>query len=187
MHCSIIYWEWGHWLTFFVDFHICCIENDQKKSRSTIIIAIRSILVSLDSVWRSVGTWRDNIRCLALPIQSSLVLHTSGENLETKNDDISGSRGFYDAFEDVLRPQQHSRKGCECMIWARGVISDANARFVCLTKNTQQLLRSIISRQPKLQWRSQNMPRACNDIVDNYSSLWFELQWRFVFIYVGRL
>ena len=104
-------------MTFFVDFHICCIENDQKKSHSTIIIAIRSILVSLDSVWRSVGTWRDNIRCLALPIQSSLVLHTSGENLETKNDDISGSRGFYDAFEDVLRPQQHSRKGCECMIW----------------------------------------------------------------------
>ena len=39
-----------------------------------------------------------------------------GENLETKNDDISGSRGFYDAFEDVLRPQQHIRKGCECMI-----------------------------------------------------------------------
>ena len=148
-------------MTFFVDFHICCIENYQKKSHSTIAIAIRCILVSLDSVWRSVGTWRDNIRCLALPIQSSLVLHTSGENLETKNDDISGSRGFYDAFEDVLRPQQHSRKGCECMIWARGVISDANARFVCLTKNTQQLLRSIISRHQS----SNDEARTCPELA----------------------
>ena len=185
VYCIVIYWEWGHWLTFFVDFHICCIENDQKKSHFTIIIAIYYAPMSLDSIRRSFGVWYDNIPWLALRIRSSSVLHILGENLKTKNDNFSGSREFYDAFKDVPRPQQHIRKGCECMIWARWSSSVAIAWLVCSTKNTQQLLWSIISRQPKLQWRSQNMPRAWINIVDNYSSLWFELQWRFDFVNVG--
>jgi hypothetical protein len=80
VYCIVIYWEWGCWLTFSVDFYTCCIKNAQKKLNSTILIAIRCILVSLDSVPRSVGTWHDNIQWLALRIWSSLVLLTSGEN-----------------------------------------------------------------------------------------------------------
>ena len=92
VHCSIVYWEWGCWLTFFVDFHTFCFENGWNESHFTIIIAIHCILVSLDSVWRSFGAWHDNIRWLALQIWSSLVLHTLGENLEMKNDNFSRSR-----------------------------------------------------------------------------------------------
>ena len=73
VHCTIIYWEWGCWLTFFVDFHTCCIENGQNVLDSTIIIEIRCILASLDSIWRSFGNWHDNIRWLTLQIWPSLV------------------------------------------------------------------------------------------------------------------
>ena len=92
VHCAVIYWEWCYWLTFFRDFYTCCIENNQKKSHSTIAIAIRCILASLDSIQRSFGVWHDNIQCLALRIRSSLVLHILGENCKTKNDDFSRSR-----------------------------------------------------------------------------------------------
>ena len=187
VHCTIIYWEWGYWLTFSVDFYTCCIENNQKKSHSMIAIAIRCILVSLDSVRRSVGTWHDNIQWLALQIWSSLVLLTSGENLETKNDNFSWSRGSYDAFEDVPRPQQHSRKGCECTIWAGGSISFANAWFICLTNNSCKMQQIVISREPTVQWRSQNMLWAWEDIEDNDTSLVFELQWRIDFVAVDWL
>ena len=174
VHCSIVYWEWGCWLTFFVDFHTFCFENGWNESHFTIIIAIHCILVSLDSVWRSFGAWHDNIRWLALRIRSSLVWHTSGENLEMKNDNFSRSRVIQKQFKDVPRPQQHSRKGCECTIWARGSISFANAWFICLTNNSCKMQQIVISREPRVQWRSQNMPRACNDLVEKGSSLWFE-------------
>ena len=154
VHCTIIYWEWGCWLTFFVDFHTFCFENGWNESHFTIIIAIHCILVSLDSVWRSFGAWHDNIRWLALRIRSSLVWHTSGENLETKNDNFSRSRVIQKQFKDVPRPQQHTRKGCKCQIWVRDVISVANAPFICSTDNSCKMQQIVISQQPKLQWRS---------------------------------
>jgi len=161
-------------MTFFVDFHSCSTENDQLELHFTIIIAIRYILVSLDSKWRSFGAWHDNIRWLALRIRLSLVWHPSGENLETKNDNFSWSRVIHKQFKDVPRSQQHSGKGCECTIWARGSISFANAWFICLMNNSCKMQQIVISREPMVQWRSQNMPWAWEDIVDNDTSLWFE-------------
>jgi len=60
-------------IDIFCWFSYLLIENDSKELHFTIIIAIRSILVSLDSIWRSFGTWHDNIQWLASWIRSSLV------------------------------------------------------------------------------------------------------------------
>ena len=66
----------------------------------------------------------------------------SGEILKTKNYDFSRSGAFDKAFEHVLRPQQHSRKRYEHLIWTRGSISVANARFICLMNNSHKIQQS---------------------------------------------
>ena len=94
-----------------------------------------------------------------------------GEIFETQNDNFSWTRAFYEAFEDVSRPQQWCTMGCKCQIWARCSISVANALFICSMDYLCILQQIIISRQRKLQWRSQNIPRAWQDIVENKSRL----------------
>ena len=78
-------------------------------------------------------------------------------------------------------------KGASVRFERGGYISFANAWFICLTNNSCKMQQIVISREPKLQWRSQNMLWAWEDIEDNDTSLVFELQWRIGFIYVGRV